>query len=186
MELAENGDKDAGKAKTTFLLGWMSVSTGVNCIANSTQCIAAKGPVRRTRRQLQQYYSGAPFERITMNVAGPFPICDRCDRLFQQMAESVWHTQSRGEHNRKCFCEQLGLALRGSYRTTFRSKQKFRVSCIQGNVWSIQYEEDTNNTASLNPGGVLAGSSERATELLGGTHSEVSTGVLIGGPWFNI
>ena len=31
-------------------------------IANCTQCIAAEGPLRRSRGQLQQYNSGAPFE----------------------------------------------------------------------------------------------------------------------------
>ncbi|XP_037813635.1 uncharacterized protein LOC119604837 [Lucilia sericata] len=49
-------------------------------ISNCPQCIAAKGPVRKSRGRLQQYNSGAPFERIAMDVAGPFPVSDAGNR----------------------------------------------------------------------------------------------------------
>ena len=48
------------------------------------------------------------------------------------MAGSVCHTQPRGEHRSKCFCEQLGMSLRCSNRATFRSRQKFIAIRIQG------------------------------------------------------
>ena len=49
-------------------------------ITNCTQYIAAKGPVRRSRGLLQQYNSGAPFERIAMDVAGTFAISNAGNR----------------------------------------------------------------------------------------------------------
>lgn len=36
-------------------------------------CAASKGPQTRTRGRMQQYNVGAPFERIAMDIAGPFP-----------------------------------------------------------------------------------------------------------------
>jgi transposase InsO family protein len=36
-------------------------------------CMASKGPHRRSRGQMQQYNVGVPFERIAIDVAGPFP-----------------------------------------------------------------------------------------------------------------
>lgn len=54
---------------------WVGCQQAVaDWIANCTQCMAAKGPTRRSRGQMQQYNSGAPFERIAMDVAGPFPV----------------------------------------------------------------------------------------------------------------
>uniref|UniRef100_W8B595 RNA-directed DNA polymerase n=1 Tax=Ceratitis capitata TaxID=7213 RepID=W8B595_CERCA len=43
-------------------------------IANCTECIAAKGPKSRSHGQMKQYNAGAPFERVAMDVAGPFPM----------------------------------------------------------------------------------------------------------------
>ena len=43
-------------------------------IANCVECIAAKGPRSRSHGQMKQYNSDAPFERVAINVAGPFPI----------------------------------------------------------------------------------------------------------------
>lgn len=37
------------------------------------KCAATKGPKTRTRGKMQQYNVGAPFERIAIDVAGPFP-----------------------------------------------------------------------------------------------------------------
>ena len=38
------------------------------------ECIAAKGPKSRSHGQMKQYNAGAPFERVAMDVAGPFPM----------------------------------------------------------------------------------------------------------------
>ncbi|CAD7002082.1 unnamed protein product [Ceratitis capitata] len=43
-------------------------------IANCTEFIAAKGPKSRSHGQMKQYTTGAPFERVAMDVAGPFPM----------------------------------------------------------------------------------------------------------------
>ena len=64
--------KTLGRPKQCFY--WVGCQqTAADWIANCTQCIAAKGPVR-SRGQLQQYNSGAPLERIAMDAAGPFPV----------------------------------------------------------------------------------------------------------------
>ena len=39
-----------------------------------------QGPVKRSRGQMQQYNSGTPFERIAMDVAGPFPVSNAGNR----------------------------------------------------------------------------------------------------------
>ena len=62
------------------------------------------------------------------------PICSCRDGLLRQMAGSVCYTQTRDKHCSKCLCEQLGMPLRGYKRAIFRLREKFRVSCIQGNV----------------------------------------------------
>ena len=54
--------------------------TVTDWIANCTQYITAKGPARKNRGQLQQYNSGAPFERIAMDVAGLFPVSNTGNR----------------------------------------------------------------------------------------------------------
>ena len=38
-----------------------------------TECITSKGPKTRSRGKMRQYLVGAPFERIAIDVAGPFP-----------------------------------------------------------------------------------------------------------------
>lgn len=38
-----------------------------------TTCGASKGPITRSRGYMKQYNVGAPFERIAIDVAGPFP-----------------------------------------------------------------------------------------------------------------
>ncbi|XP_049308039.1 uncharacterized protein LOC125777350 [Bactrocera dorsalis] len=42
-------------------------------ISNCVECMAAKGPKAKSRGRLQQYNVGSPFERVAMDVAGPFP-----------------------------------------------------------------------------------------------------------------
>ncbi|CAD6998461.1 unnamed protein product [Ceratitis capitata] len=43
-------------------------------IADCAECIAAKGPKSRSHGQMKQYNAEAPFERVAMDVAGPFPM----------------------------------------------------------------------------------------------------------------
>ncbi|KAL1464034.1 hypothetical protein WDU94_003718 [Cyamophila willieti] len=38
------------------------------------QCASCKGPRTRSRGVMQQYVVGAPFERIALDIAGPFPL----------------------------------------------------------------------------------------------------------------
>ena len=45
---------------------------------------AAKGPRSRSHGQMKQYNSGAPFERVAMDVAGPFPISKLGNRQEQK------------------------------------------------------------------------------------------------------
>ncbi|UYV68184.1 K02A2.6-like [Cordylochernes scorpioides] len=40
---------------------------------NCTQCSARKGPTTRSKGKLKIYNVGSPFERIAIDVAGPFP-----------------------------------------------------------------------------------------------------------------
>ena len=72
MELAAVVAKALERIKQDFY--WVGCQQAVaDCIASCSQCIAAKGP-RRSRGQLQQYNSGAPFKRIAMDVADPVPV----------------------------------------------------------------------------------------------------------------
>jgi transposase InsO family protein len=50
--------------------------------ANSATSEASQGPRTRNRGQMQQYNIGAPFERIAINVAGPFPRSDQGNRYL--------------------------------------------------------------------------------------------------------
>ncbi|UYV78634.1 K02A2.6-like, partial [Cordylochernes scorpioides] len=43
---------------------------------NCTQCSARKGPTTRSKGKFKIYNVGAPFERIAIDVAGPFPKSD--------------------------------------------------------------------------------------------------------------
>ena len=71
--------KTLEKLKQRFY--WIGCQQAVaNWTTNCTQRIAAKGPVKRSRCQLQHYNSGAPFERIAMDVAGPFPVSNAGNR----------------------------------------------------------------------------------------------------------
>ncbi|MGC8821243.1 MAG: reverse transcriptase domain-containing protein, partial [Fervidobacterium sp.] len=42
-------------------------------VQSCKECMKAKGPSTRSRGRMMQYNSGSPFERIAMDVAGPFP-----------------------------------------------------------------------------------------------------------------
>ena len=45
-------------------------------------CAARKGPARRTRAPLQLYQSGAPMERVAMDIVGPMPCTPRGNRFI--------------------------------------------------------------------------------------------------------
>ncbi|KAG6464703.1 hypothetical protein O3G_MSEX014678 [Manduca sexta] len=47
-----------------------------------TSCAAVKGPHTRSRGALKIYNVGAPWERIALDVAGPFPVSDSGNRYF--------------------------------------------------------------------------------------------------------
>lgn len=47
-----------------------------------TRCAGSKGPRTRSRGEMQQYVVGAPFERIAMDIAGPFPETNNGNRYL--------------------------------------------------------------------------------------------------------
>lgn len=53
---------------------WVNIRDDVeNWCRKCDVCAACKGPRRRTRAEMKLYNVGAPFERIAIDVAGPFP-----------------------------------------------------------------------------------------------------------------
>lgn len=65
--------KTTEKIKKRFY--WVGCQeTVADWIRRCDQCAIAKGPRQRTRGKMHQYNVGAPFERIAMDIAGPFPI----------------------------------------------------------------------------------------------------------------
>lgn len=49
---------------------------------NCTVCARRKGPVKRQHGPLQRYCSGAPMERVGIDILGPLPITDRGNRYL--------------------------------------------------------------------------------------------------------
>ncbi|UYV62133.1 K02A2.6-like, partial [Cordylochernes scorpioides] len=47
-----------------------------NWCRRCTTCAASKGPQTRSRGKMREYNVGAPFERIAIDVAGPFPVTE--------------------------------------------------------------------------------------------------------------
>jgi hypothetical protein len=45
-------------------------------------CVASRGPRTRSRGLMHQYNVGAPFERIAIDIAGPFLESDRGNRYL--------------------------------------------------------------------------------------------------------
>ncbi|GBN73474.1 hypothetical protein AVEN_137965-1 [Araneus ventricosus] len=43
-------------------------------------CGARKGPKTRTKGRLQRYNVGAPFERMVLDILGPFPVTTKGNR----------------------------------------------------------------------------------------------------------
>lgn len=64
--------KTVEKIKKRFY--WVGCQESVaDWIRRCDRCIKAKGPSRRSHGKMRQYNAGAPFERIAMDIAGPFP-----------------------------------------------------------------------------------------------------------------
>ncbi|XP_059223137.1 uncharacterized protein LOC131996950 [Stomoxys calcitrans] len=61
-------------------------------VANFERYMKAKRPKRKSRGHIQQYNSGAPYERIAMDLAGQFPISDLGNRYVLVVMEyfSKW------------------------------------------------------------------------------------------------
>ncbi|XP_075168511.1 uncharacterized protein LOC142240690 [Haematobia irritans] len=71
--------KTAEKVKQRFY--WVGCQKSIaEWVANCEKCIKAKGPRRKSRGLMQEYRPGAPFERIAMDVARPFPVSDSGNR----------------------------------------------------------------------------------------------------------
>ncbi|XP_037897301.1 uncharacterized protein LOC119642276 [Glossina fuscipes] len=66
--------EDASWAKKLLVVSRVGIKDSVAAwIRNCDQCSKSKGPKNKPRGRLQQYNVGAPFERIAMDIAGPFP-----------------------------------------------------------------------------------------------------------------
>ena len=55
-------------------------------------CASVKGPKRRLKGAMQIYNVGVPFERIAIDIAGPFPVSDYGNRYILVVADyfSKW------------------------------------------------------------------------------------------------
>ena len=66
-------NKTLNKVRERFY--WISSRQDVEAWCRKCKaCAATKGPPTRSRGQLKQYNVGAPFERIAIDIAGPFPV----------------------------------------------------------------------------------------------------------------
>jgi len=65
-------NKTLQKIKERFY--WVGCHDSVrDWVAKCEQCSKAKGPRTRSHGKMQQYLVGAPFERVALDIAGPFP-----------------------------------------------------------------------------------------------------------------
>ncbi|KAJ8948177.1 hypothetical protein NQ318_010450 [Aromia moschata] len=55
-------------------------------------CSAKKGPKTRSRGKMVQYLSGAPFERVAVDILGPLPVTDRGNKYLMVVMDyfSKW------------------------------------------------------------------------------------------------
>jgi len=73
--------KTLEKIKTRFY--WIGCKQAVaSWVRHCDTCTKAKGPARKTRGVMRQYNSGAPFERIGLDVLGPFPASTRGNKFL--------------------------------------------------------------------------------------------------------
>ncbi|KAI5743998.1 hypothetical protein M8J77_024652 [Diaphorina citri] len=62
---------------------WLHMKQDVeDWIRRCSNCAGSKGPRTRSRGELQKYVVGAPFERIAIDVAGPFPETNNGNRYI--------------------------------------------------------------------------------------------------------
>ncbi|KAJ8956145.1 hypothetical protein NQ317_019737 [Molorchus minor] len=61
------------KTERTFLLGERHKRCEGSWCRKCVECAASNGPQRRKKAPMRQYNVGSPFERIAIDVAGPFP-----------------------------------------------------------------------------------------------------------------
>jgi len=67
--------------KTRFY--WIGCRQSVmDWIKKCDRCLKAKGPNRKTRSAMKKYISGAPFERIAMDILGPLPVSNRGNKYL--------------------------------------------------------------------------------------------------------
>ena len=52
-------------------------------------CAASKGPQTRSRGKMRQYIVGPPFERISIDIAGPFPVTDDGNRYTMVICDYI-------------------------------------------------------------------------------------------------
>jgi len=72
-------NKTFDKIRTRFY--WIGCRQSISDWVQSCQvCMQAKGPNRKSRGRMMLYNSGAPFERIAMDIAGPFPVSSSGNR----------------------------------------------------------------------------------------------------------
>ena len=50
-------------------------------------CAASKGPQNRSMGKMRQYAVGIPFERIAIDIAGPFPVTDDGNRYIMVVGD---------------------------------------------------------------------------------------------------
>lgn len=62
---------------------WPNLKEDVkNWCRNCTVCASANGPLHRRKAPMQKYNVGAPFERIAIDIAGPFPVTDHGNKYI--------------------------------------------------------------------------------------------------------
>ncbi|GBO33123.1 Retrovirus-related Pol polyprotein from transposon 297 [Araneus ventricosus] len=68
-------------SKTRERFYWDRLRADVeNCCRECHACGARKGPKTRTKGRLQRYNVGAPFERMALDILGPFPVTTKGNR----------------------------------------------------------------------------------------------------------
>ncbi|XP_046663083.1 uncharacterized protein K02A2.6-like [Homalodisca vitripennis] len=91
-------------------------------------CAGSRGPQTRSRGRMRQYNVGSPFERIAIDIAGPFPVTDAGNKYllvamdyFTKWPEVYAHTKPGGIYCGRMLGERLRPAGTGypvSYTAT--------------------------------------------------------------------
>jgi hypothetical protein len=69
--------------KVWHIFYWLQATTDVEkCCKQCNTRAASRGPRTRNRGQMHQYNVGAPFQRIAIDIAGPFPRSDQGNRYL--------------------------------------------------------------------------------------------------------